>query len=81
MLLDVINVKAYPDFTLLLEFENNEKRIFNMTPYLGKKPWVALKSNNSFISAFVENGTVVWPGNIDIDPETLYEKSLPLESN
>ena len=26
----------------------------------------------------VENGTVTWPGNIDIDPETLYERSVPL---
>jgi hypothetical protein len=31
-----------------------------------------------FHCAFVENGTVAWPGNIDIDPETLYELSYPL---
>jgi hypothetical protein len=24
------------------------------------------------VFVFVENGTVAWPGNIDIDPETLY---------
>ena len=29
----VIEVKANPDFTLDLTFENGEKRIFDMSPY------------------------------------------------
>ncbi len=33
---------------------------------------------NSFRQARVEHGTVVWPGNIDIAPETLYDRSEPL---
>jgi hypothetical protein len=78
MLLDVINVSVQPDFSLLLEFENGERRLFNMTPYIDQKPWARLKSDNTFQCAFVENGTVAWPGNVDIDPETLYERSVPL---
>lgn len=77
MLLDVINVIVQPDFSLLLEFENGERRLFNMTPYIDQKPWARLKSGNTFQGAFVENGTVAWPGNVDIDPETLYERSVP----
>lgn len=77
MLLDVMNVTAKPGFTLFLEFENGEHRKFDMSVYIDQKPWVRLKSNNTFQCAFVENGTVVWPGNIDIDPETLYERSVP----
>lgn len=78
MLLDIVHVKANPDFRLLLEFENGERRCFNMAAYIDQKPWVRLKSGNTFIGAFVENGTVAWSGNIDIDPETLYEFSVPL---
>ena len=78
MLLDVTYVTARPDFTLYLEFENGERRCFNMAAYMDQKPWVRLKSGNTFQGAFVENGTVTWPGNIDIDPETLYECSVPL---
>jgi hypothetical protein len=76
MLLDIINVTVQSDFVLFLDFENGERRAFNMAAYLDQKPWVRLKSGNVFQGAFVENGTVAWPGNIDIDPETLYERSL-----
>lgn len=76
MLLDVTHVTVQSDFILFLEFENGERRVFNMTDYIDQKPWIRLKSGNMFQGAFVENGTVAWPGNIDIDPETLYEKSV-----
>ncbi len=76
MLLDVTHVMVQPGFTLLLVFENGERRSFNMADYIDQKPWVRLKTGNSFQAAFVENGTVTWPGNIDIDPETLYEYSV-----
>ena len=79
MLLDIIKVTVQSDFILLLEFENGERKSFNMKTYLDQKPWVRLKSGNVFQGAFVENGTVAWPGNIDIDPETLYEKSVLLD--
>ena len=78
MLLDVTEVKALNSFVLILKFQNGERRRFNMAPYIDQKPWVRLKSGKAFLSAFVDNGTVVWPGNIDIDPETLYDCSEPL---
>lgn len=78
MLLDVVHVAVQSEFTLVIEFENGEQRAFNMLPFMEQKPWVKLKCNNAFHGAFVDNGTVVWPGNIDIDPETLYELSVPL---
>ena len=79
MLLDVIYIEAKADFSLLLQFENGEKRRFDMLNYLDQKPWIRLKSSDRFFGAFVQNGTVTWPGNIDIDPETLYELSVPVQ--
>ena len=78
-LLDVVKVQANSDFTLDLEFENGERKIFDMTPYLNKKPFYPLKEYQLFACATVENGTVVWPNNIDIAPETLYDRSYSLE--
>ena len=79
MLLDVINVQARPDFSMIIEFENGEQRYFNMAPYIKQKPWAVLTMEDKFLKAFVSNGTVSWQGNIDIDPETLYEYSVTLE--
>lgn len=78
LLLDVTYVKAISDYKLHLEFENGEKRIFDMSPYLERKPFDRLKNPSLFMTAKADYGTVVWPGNIDIAPETLYDKSEPI---
>jgi hypothetical protein len=75
ILLDVVKVDVRSDFKLHLEFENGEKRIFDMPPYMNKKPFSQLHGN--FAQAHVSNGTVCCPGNIDIAPETLYYRSVP----
>ena len=77
-LIDVTGVKAHPDYRLELEFENGERRLFDMSPYMDKKPFVKLKPIPLFNCARVDYGTVTWPGNIDIAPETLYDRSVPL---
>lgn len=77
VLLDVISVTPQANHTLLLTFENNAQRIFDMAPHLDFKPYRKLQLVPLFMRARVENGTVVWPGNIDIAPETLWECSQP----
>jgi hypothetical protein len=74
-LLDVIGVEAKEDGTLLLEFGNHERRCFDMKPYLNKKPFAKLKSSALFMQAKPALGTVVWPGGIDMAPETLWDRS------
>ena len=81
MLLDVMKVEASPDYSLVLEFENGERRCFDMAPFMDEKPWSRIKPVALFRQASVGLGTVVWPGNIDIDPETLYERSTPVETS
>jgi len=74
-LLDVTDVQTQADYILFLAFENGESRRFDMKPYLHLKPWQALNNTSLFNQAKIEFGTVVWPGEIDIDPEALYERS------
>lgn len=80
MLLDVTAVEAHPDFLLDLEFENGERRRFDMSPYLHYPIFRRLENPGFFSLARAEHGTVVWPGDIDIAPETLYELSVPVEA-
>jgi len=77
-LFDVVKVKAKPGYLLELEFENGEHRLFDMSSIMDKKPFFRLKKTNAFFAAHINYGTVAWPGNIDIDPETLYERSVVL---
>jgi hypothetical protein len=79
VLLDVVSVRATQGYQLYLEFENGEKKMFDMSPLMDKRPFVRLKGSPHFLAARVAYGTVCWPGNIDIAPETLYDRSVPLE--
>jgi Protein of unknown function (DUF2442) len=74
--MDVISVTPQPSFQLLLTFANHETRLFDMRPLLTMKPWNRIATPALFTRAHVNYGTVVWPGEIDIAPETLYLDSV-----
>lgn len=77
---DVIAVEPLPEFHLRLTFENGEVRIFPMHEFLHKCAsgvFIPLRNEERFREAYVAHGTVCWPGNVDLDPETLYESSVP----
>lgn len=79
-MLRVSSVVAKPDFYLALTFSNGEQRRFDMRPYLHLPVYRRLENPAYFALAQVDYGTVVWPGEIDIAPETLYRLSLPLDT-
>jgi len=75
-----IGVKAVVpnnDYTLTLTFENDEKRLFDMKPYLDFGPvFQELKNLSLFRSARVAFRSVEWANNADLDPEILYPNSV-----
>ena len=48
ILLDVVSVEVRPGHVLHLEFENGEKRLFDMSGYMDKKPFSQLKGTPRF---------------------------------
>jgi hypothetical protein len=80
MLIDIVRVVPHPNFTLELEYAHGERRLFDATPLLSVKPWTPLSNWAAFRLARVEYGTVTWPGDLDIAPETLYDRSRPIAS-
>ena len=73
----VVSVTTEDDFWLTLEFSTGEHRRFDMGPYLQFPVFRRLQNPGFFALAHIAYGTVVWPGEIDIAPETLYEVSVP----
>jgi hypothetical protein len=75
MYLSITNVKALKDYKLLLKFENDEERIFDITPYLEIGKFQELKDEQLFKTVRVSFDTIEWDNGLDLDPELLYEKT------
>lgn len=75
MYLAVKKVIPTNDFQLILTFENNETRIFDMSPYLTKGIFKELNDINLFKTVRVSFDSIEWLNEADLDPETLYEDS------
>jgi hypothetical protein len=79
MYLSVVGVKPLEDYRLLLTFENGEKRLFDMNPYLDKGIFKELKDERLFRSVRVSFDSIEWSNQADIDPEVLYKKSVAFQ--
>lgn len=75
MYLAVIDVEPLNDYKLLLTFENGEKRIFDVSPYLDKGIFQELKNEEKFRTVHVSFDSIEWCNQADLDPEFLFEKS------
>jgi hypothetical protein len=77
MYIGIKDVALLPDYHLLLTFENDEQRIFDVTPYLDQGIFCELKDPSLFNSVRVQFDTVEWANGADLCPEVLYEESIP----
>jgi len=76
MYLSVNKVKPLNGYKLELTFENDEIKVFDVTPYLDTGVFAALRYENLFKRVKVSFDTIEWPNGIDLDPEVLYEDSV-----
>ena len=75
----VTRVTPQREHRLLLEFENGEARLFDLTPYLDKGVFRALRDSPDFAQARVVDGSIEWPGEIDLSYDTLYLRSVVIK--
>ena len=72
---EIIKVEPLKDYKLLLTFNNNEKKIKDMKPYLDKGVFKKLKNINFFNTVEIKYGTISWGENIDMCADSLYDTS------
>jgi hypothetical protein len=80
MLYDVVKARYIEDYKVMVEFEDGHSGIVDFSQYPQKGGVFAQFSDLSFFKQFSVSktlGTLVWDGQIDIAPETLYEKCEP----
>ena len=75
------SVAPLAEHELLLEFENGERRIFDVKPYLNVGVFAALRDESLFRSVHVSFDTIQWANGADLCPEVLYSQSRPAEAN
>ncbi|WP_083932066.1 DUF2442 domain-containing protein [Cohnella laeviribosi] len=79
MMHEIRSTQPVEPFHLVLEFNSGEYRIVDIRPFLKGPVFEPLKNERFFKQVKVDRdaGTVVWPGDIDLDPDVLYEHSKP----
>jgi len=75
-----ISVTPQPDYKLLVVFNNDEKRIFDVGPYLDSKPFSELKNPALFNTVKPAGLSIEWIHGQDICPDDLYYGSVALSS-
>ena len=74
----VSRVKPTADYNLVLVFDDGDRRVYDCSHLLDFGVFRELRDLGYFKRAYVLDGTVVWPHEQDICPDTLYRDSLPL---
>ena len=76
----VKSVSAIDGHTLLVEFDNKEKRKYDVTPLLSKEIFAPLKNPALFKAVKVEQGgyAVIWNSEIDISEYELWKHGQPI---
>lgn len=70
------DVQVLEDYQILVTFDNGEKRVKDMKPYLEKGVFKKLKDEEFFKSVKLAYGTVTWGDNIDLCADSIYETSF-----
>jgi hypothetical protein len=76
----ILSALAIDSRTLLLEFDNKEKKKYDITPLLKREIFFPLKNSYFFKAVKVDQGgyAVVWDSNIDLSEYELWRNGQPV---
>jgi hypothetical protein len=71
----VKNVTPLENYLLSIDFDNGEKGILDMKPYMDFGVFKRLAEQSIFNRVRVSFDTIEWDSGIDLDPEFVYNRS------
>ena len=74
----VKEVNPKSEYCIEIIFTNNEKKIFDVKPYLDKGNFKELKDYSVFNSVKPFLGSIQWSNGLDLCPDTWYIDSKPI---
>lgn len=76
------SAEALDNHTLLIEFDNSARKIYDVTPLLEKEMFAALKNSAFFKNVRVEKGgyAVFWNEDIDLSEHELWTQGQSVEN-
>ena len=70
----ITDVNPKEDFTLHIAFDNGEKGVLDMKPYLDFGVFQKITDYKKFKCVRVAFDTIEWDSDVDLDPEFVYAK-------
>ena len=74
----LLSAESQENYQLLLKFNNAEKKLLDMKPYLEKGVFQELKDVSYFRQVQTHANFVSWPHDQDLSLDTLYLRSTPV---
>lgn len=72
----VVSARPLPDFRVKVVFDTGTSGVFDCKPLLSDPFWKRLSDPAFFRLVRAEYGTLVWPEDIDIAPEDVWEGTV-----
>lgn len=71
-----VAVEPLDDYCLMVSFDNNERRIFDVKPYINGSWFGQLRDPDVFRAVRIAGLSIEWPDGQDICPDCLYSDSV-----
>ena|SRR5271168_5466648 len=71
---EMVAVIPRPEHTVRIVFADGEVRDVDITPLLGTPAFSPLRDTAVFgrVKVDEQTGTIMWPGDVDLDPDVIY---------
>ena len=74
----IVKITPAEDFSLVVVFDDGQTRMLDMKPFLDFGVFRRIKKPEEFNRVHVAFDTVEWDCGIDLDPEFVMNRSLPM---